>query len=1067
VPIYDPTIEDLYHKETWVDDELYYLDILDTAGHEEFREMREQYFKTRTGFLLLFALYDKRSFEDVEKLRQQILEVKGTNSFPMVLVGCKADLPERSRQVDTKEASAYAKVNNIPYIETSSMTGQGVDEAFFHLVREMECHRCSQKKNERKCKQKKAKFFSLSPRFEIVDKEGRLSHAKQIGKDVKENRNQCSNEMKGPSWMSQYKMAVKQQGSVSVNIVRCVLVGPPKVGKSCLKHLLVHNEPKEVTTSTPVLESPEIVTITPELYMTKQGSSSVWKPIMSDEMEDLVKKWTMEGDYSDPKVHEIPSNDSKRSANNLRIPKVLKNISKLFSRKASSSSNGKHTPCIHTSAVASSINSTALSSLKLAQSELFGNHQVDCMGTKWDQQKLTLVHILDSGGQLAFHDVLPLLINTPCTYVNVFNASVDLDEPVDITYRAQDGRECKLHHQLSQWDMMLRTFSSAHNMSFKCHEEIKDVLNTGQSPTKSHIAVVGTHKDKLASLPNHEDLKSKIASRLDSTEASRPYSLLRHPKGHPLFLIGSLAMHDEQDLNSLRATLSSEACTMSLDIPLVWLYLELVTRNTEIKFIRYSELKDFCLQSEYISTKGDEDVDVQLRSLLSFLHSLGFYAFYDLEGVCDADNWVCTDAATLYREVSKLLVVQYMEYPTKEATRLFKKTGIIEMRGVQDLFNELDILRMINDSWFLQVLLHIGIAARVMHEGAQYYFLPLALPFNRVSLPCGTSVSRLCVTLVFSHQFGRLHVTEFPRGLFPHVAVQLANCPHQLSCHKKDLWQIVPNHSDRTHIKFDYKESAIYLIESTGHIEVAITLGKPFFSSSMSTEEMKQKVHSFCKDVHSTVLATVESACVQVYGVQFVQQVSLKSGFLCSCGESIRHLAFLDENGTLRCSLQVSRLPKEMSCREKIWISSEESDIKFSLVKDEHDMFWIMKDFTSMPFQNPTQLQVPEYQLFDPKMFMEKYKDKFMDFVPAGVVVYRWEVDHIIDENTREEVSRALPSDATAILFKYIKRNGTLATIRKMCKLLKTTGEDGYPCVKKLAMDMTEELNGYQSSGCH
>ena len=38
-----------------------------------FREMREQYFKTRTGFLLLFALYDKRSFEDVEKLRQQVI----------------------------------------------------------------------------------------------------------------------------------------------------------------------------------------------------------------------------------------------------------------------------------------------------------------------------------------------------------------------------------------------------------------------------------------------------------------------------------------------------------------------------------------------------------------------------------------------------------------------------------------------------------------------------------------------------------------------------------------------------------------------------------------------------------------------------------------------------------------------------------------------------------------------------------------------------------------------------------------------------------------------------------
>ena len=95
--------------------------------------------------------------------------------------------------------------------------------------------------------------------------------------------------------MTQYKKAVDGHGSVSLNIIRCVLVGPSKVGKSCLKHLLIHNEPKEVTTSTPVLESPEVVTFTPELYMTHQGSSSVWQPIKN--MSGMINKWTMEEQY--------------------------------------------------------------------------------------------------------------------------------------------------------------------------------------------------------------------------------------------------------------------------------------------------------------------------------------------------------------------------------------------------------------------------------------------------------------------------------------------------------------------------------------------------------------------------------------------------------------------------------------------------------------------------------------------------------------------------------------------------------------------------------------------------
>ena len=53
----------------------------------------------------------------------------------MILVGNKVDLPRR--EVDSRDASEYAKAKNMPYIETSAKTRQGVDDAFYSLVREI------------------------------------------------------------------------------------------------------------------------------------------------------------------------------------------------------------------------------------------------------------------------------------------------------------------------------------------------------------------------------------------------------------------------------------------------------------------------------------------------------------------------------------------------------------------------------------------------------------------------------------------------------------------------------------------------------------------------------------------------------------------------------------------------------------------------------------------------------------------------------------------------------------------------------------------------------------------
>jgi len=54
---YDPTIEDSYRKQCVIDDEVALLDILDTAGQEEYHAMREQYMRTGEGFFACIFYY--------------------------------------------------------------------------------------------------------------------------------------------------------------------------------------------------------------------------------------------------------------------------------------------------------------------------------------------------------------------------------------------------------------------------------------------------------------------------------------------------------------------------------------------------------------------------------------------------------------------------------------------------------------------------------------------------------------------------------------------------------------------------------------------------------------------------------------------------------------------------------------------------------------------------------------------------------------------------------------------------------------------------------------------------
>ncbi|KAF5004920.1 hypothetical protein FDECE_8603 [Fusarium decemcellulare] len=153
---YDPTIEDSYRTQLQVDGRQVVLEILDTAGTEQFGRsflaqqlprhglrtddgpvaMRDLYMKTGQGFLLVFSITSSSSLSELAGLREEIIRIKDDENVPIVIVGNKADL-EENRAVPRAKGFSISQRWGAPYYEASARTRTNVDEVFIDLCRQM------------------------------------------------------------------------------------------------------------------------------------------------------------------------------------------------------------------------------------------------------------------------------------------------------------------------------------------------------------------------------------------------------------------------------------------------------------------------------------------------------------------------------------------------------------------------------------------------------------------------------------------------------------------------------------------------------------------------------------------------------------------------------------------------------------------------------------------------------------------------------------------------------------------------------------------------------------------
>lgn len=142
VETYDPTIEDSYRKQIHVDGTQSLLEVLDTAGQEEYTALRDQWIRDGDGFVLVYSIASRSTFDRMRKLLDQIARVKDLDlqDIPVMIVGNKCD-KTLEREVNVSEGAQLAKSLTCGFMETSAKTGTNVEEAFYGVVESIRLRR--------------------------------------------------------------------------------------------------------------------------------------------------------------------------------------------------------------------------------------------------------------------------------------------------------------------------------------------------------------------------------------------------------------------------------------------------------------------------------------------------------------------------------------------------------------------------------------------------------------------------------------------------------------------------------------------------------------------------------------------------------------------------------------------------------------------------------------------------------------------------------------------------------------------------------------------------------------
>ena len=138
---------DFQNKQLNINGKKINVEIWDTAGQERFRNIAKTYFQSSDGFLLVYDITSKDSFNKLNDWYDQI-KLSAPENSKCIIAGNKSDLEEK-RQVSKEEGEKFASDNNLKFYETSAKDDKNKNIVFELLSNEIVNDEKTIKRNKR------------------------------------------------------------------------------------------------------------------------------------------------------------------------------------------------------------------------------------------------------------------------------------------------------------------------------------------------------------------------------------------------------------------------------------------------------------------------------------------------------------------------------------------------------------------------------------------------------------------------------------------------------------------------------------------------------------------------------------------------------------------------------------------------------------------------------------------------------------------------------------------------------------------------------------------------------
>ena len=117
------------------DNQIYRIQVWDTAGQENFRSIARAYFKNCVCAMVVYDITNEQSFKNVKNWIEDIRN-ESPKTVLIILVGNKIDLEDR-RVISFDDGNDFAIENGLIFGETSAKTGDGIEEIFLTSAKQI------------------------------------------------------------------------------------------------------------------------------------------------------------------------------------------------------------------------------------------------------------------------------------------------------------------------------------------------------------------------------------------------------------------------------------------------------------------------------------------------------------------------------------------------------------------------------------------------------------------------------------------------------------------------------------------------------------------------------------------------------------------------------------------------------------------------------------------------------------------------------------------------------------------------------------------------------------------